>query len=91
MLCKVKDDGTFVDVQTIGRFCYEDDELVFQQGLHYVPRLQPYKEQTINSLKHRFLVHLYKKAVCEEEVSIDTVIHLLKTKLQLQEFRNSIF
>ncbi|KAK7496836.1 hypothetical protein BaRGS_00011816 [Batillaria attramentaria] len=60
---QLKDDGTFVDVRKVGRFCYEDDELVFQQGQLGLPRQHAYKEQAINSLKHRILVHLYKKAV----------------------------
>lgn len=60
---QVKDDGTFVDVRTVGQFCYEDDELVFQHGLNGQRRIHAYRDQTVNSLKHRLLVHLYRKAV----------------------------
>ncbi|XP_061629916.1 DET1 homolog isoform X3 [Phyllopteryx taeniolatus] len=65
---QVTPEGTFLDVRTIGRFCYEDDLLTLsavcteaqaetQSGF---PRL--YTDKTINSLKHRLLVYLWRKA-----------------------------
>ncbi|XP_054589356.1 DET1 homolog isoform X2 [Nothobranchius furzeri] len=64
---EVTPDGTFLDVRTIGRFCYEDDLLTLsavytetqaeiQPGL---PRL--YTDKVINSLKHRLLVYLWRR------------------------------
>ncbi|KAF7225049.1 hypothetical protein G4P62_013086 [Nothobranchius furzeri] len=64
---QVTPDGTFLDVRTIGRFCYEDDLLTLsavytetqaeiQPGL---PRL--YTDKVINSLKHRLLVYLWRR------------------------------
>ena len=60
--------GTFLDVRTIGRFCYEDDLLTLSagysealaQGQPGFPR--PFTEKTINSLKHRLLVFLWRRA-----------------------------
>ncbi|WAQ99130.1 DET1-like protein [Mya arenaria] len=45
--------GEFIDVRSIGRFCYEDDGRSAQTQ---------YMEKTMNSLKHRLLVFLYTKA-----------------------------
>ncbi|XP_056138089.1 DET1 homolog isoform X2 [Lampris incognitus] len=65
---EVTPEGTFLDVRTIGRFCYEDDLLTLSavyteaqaEGQHGFPRL--YTDKTINSLKHRLLVYLWRKA-----------------------------
>lgn len=65
---QVTPDGKFVDVRSIGRFCYEDDELVLSGTLPETARhntrnpYRPFSEATINSLKHRLLVFLYLKA-----------------------------
>lgn len=67
---KITPEGTFLDVRTIGRFCYEDDLLTLsavyteaqaesQSGSGF-PRL--YTDKTINSLKHRLLVYLWRRA-----------------------------
>lgn len=61
-------EGTFLDVRTIGRFCYEDDLLTLSavysedhaEGQPGFSRL--YKEKSINSLKHRLLVYLWRRA-----------------------------
>ena len=73
------EEGTFVEVRTIGRFCHEDDYLVHQQGLS--GQHQAYKEQTINSLKHRLLVHLYRKAVASGEVTFKSLFTVQKCLL----------
>ncbi|XP_033120699.1 DET1 homolog [Anneissia japonica] len=63
----VTSDGSFIDVQTIGRFCFEDDALVYS-SLRVEPphpshrQDSQYSDPTINSLKHRLLVFLYRKA-----------------------------
>ncbi|XP_076465440.1 DET1 homolog [Babylonia areolata] len=62
---QITEEGMFIEVRTIGRFCHEDDYLVHQQGLS--GQQQAYKEQTINSLKHRLLVHLFKRAAASGE------------------------
>ncbi|CAM1311227.1 DET1 (predicted) [Pycnogonum litorale] len=63
---QVTSNGHFIDVRTIGRFCHEDDELMLsaiQNSNNSTYR--PYKEVTINCLKHRLLVHLFKRSVYE--------------------------
>lgn len=59
--------GKFVDVRSIGRFCYEDDQLFFSQGSKRSSGqvIRPYAEQTINSLKHRLMVFLFHRAQAE--------------------------
>ena len=62
-------DGQFVDVRSIGRFCYDDDHLVVSAIRNTVGGRQepdrPNKDKSINSLKHRLLVHLYRQAQAE--------------------------
>ncbi|KAH3741544.1 hypothetical protein DPMN_048269 [Dreissena polymorpha] len=56
--------GEFIDVRSIGRFCYEDDGLyfdVFQESMGRSSQSQ-YMEKTMNSLKQRLLVFLFMKA-----------------------------
>ncbi|KAJ9578719.1 hypothetical protein L9F63_005081, partial [Diploptera punctata] len=58
-------DGMFSNVRTIGRFCYEDDDFILSDAIphgsgSHVHR--PFREATINSLKHRLLVFLFKRA-----------------------------
>ncbi|XP_063216321.1 DET1 homolog [Bacillus rossius redtenbacheri] len=59
-------DGMFVNVRTIGRFCYEDDDYlisaVVPQGNPATQAQRAFRETTINSLKHRLLVFLYRRA-----------------------------
>uniref|UniRef100_A0A8C2UDL1 DET1 partner of COP1 E3 ubiquitin ligase n=3 Tax=Sauria TaxID=32561 RepID=A0A8C2UDL1_COTJA len=65
---QVTPEGTFIDVRTIGRFCYEDDLLTLSAVYPEVQRdtqtgmANPYKEPFINSLKHRLLVYLWRRA-----------------------------
>lgn len=67
-LFQVTPEGTFLDVRTIGRFCYEDDLLTLSavyteaqaESQPGFPRL--YTDKTINSLKHRLLVYLWRRA-----------------------------
>lgn len=56
-------DGLFVNMRVIGRFCYESDSLITSVGT--TPNTTPvraFRETVINSLKHRLLVFLYKRA-----------------------------
>lgn len=66
---QVSSEGTFLDVRSIGRFCYEDDELFYHMGLDFIKRPKqapkPFTETTINSLKHRLMAFLYRRAVDE--------------------------
>lgn len=66
---KVTRGGTFVDVRTVGRFCYEDDELLVSSALSDASPGRPYREATLNSLKHRLLVYLYERARAEGTTS----------------------
>ncbi|XP_038073823.1 DET1 homolog [Patiria miniata] len=65
---QVTPDGNFIDVRTIGQFCYEDDGLVLlasQEGGLLPPHpslARPYRDTSINSLKHRLLVYLWRQA-----------------------------
>ncbi|RWS25847.1 DET1-like protein, partial [Leptotrombidium deliense] len=73
-------EGKFVDVKKIGRFCYEDDEflissvqLMDMSGNRQPNPIRPFREATINSLKHRLLVHLYLKAGRESASSSNSL------------------
>ncbi|KAJ8898001.1 hypothetical protein PR048_003361 [Dryococelus australis] len=60
-------DGMFVNIRTIGRFCYEDDEYLIsavgsQGNTTGTQSQRAFRETTINSLKHRLLVFLYRRA-----------------------------
>lgn len=64
------DEDRFVDVRSIGRFCYEDDEFMIshvrqREGRHRTVR--PFREASINCLKHRFLTFLYWNAVVDPD------------------------
>ena len=66
-------DGALVKTHTIGRFCFDDDFFVFQRLHSTLPvemRREPFHEITINSLKHRILVFLFKKASAEGKDSL---------------------
>lgn len=52
-------DGGFLTLFKIGRFCSEEEQCLYN-ALYSSAR--PFREATINSLKHRFLVFLYRKA-----------------------------
>lgn len=56
--------GTFLNVVKIGRFCNEMDVFLYN-SLHEAQI--PIREATIGSLKHRFLVFLFRKAQTESE------------------------
>lgn len=53
-------DGMFVDVRKIGRFCFEDDHYFYNSAF---PNERAFKETSINSLKHRLLSFLYRRAL----------------------------
>lgn len=61
--------GSFVDVRSIGRFCYEDDQLYYHMGLERTTASsqahRPYYDTAVNSLKHRLMAFLYRRAVKE--------------------------
>lgn len=76
-------EGQFYDVKTVGRFCYEDDEYLVSSVLAKEQKvnpnlrthqavIRPFRETSINCLKHRLLVHLYKKSVmdCSEQSTL---------------------
>jgi len=71
-------DGTLVKDRQIGRFCYDDDDMILSSSGVLTGASQsslpssrsvyrPYKETSINSLKHRILVFLYRRAVAISE------------------------
>ncbi|KFM73412.1 DET1-like protein, partial [Stegodyphus mimosarum] len=65
---QVTEDGYFVNVRCIGRFCYDDDELYLSNVRYpewepWRATFRPYREATFNGLKHRMLVFLYKQAI----------------------------
>ena len=63
---QVTPDGHFVDVRTVGRFCYEDDQMIFE-AVREVQCLRPFREVTLNSLKHRILVYLFNLSMNHEK------------------------
>ena len=56
---KITSLGSLVYEQTIGRFCYPDDELVYNQVSNSTA---PYSEKTFNSLRHRLMTFLHHQA-----------------------------
>lgn len=74
-------DGMFVDIRKIGRFCFEDDSFLLSsivQSHSGNNTYRPFRENTINSLKHRLLVFLYKRALKLSEVT--------KNPLEIRKF-----
>lgn len=55
-------DGMLLEIRKIGRFCYEDDHLLLNSTFLPQPHEKPFLERSINSLKHRLLVFLFKRA-----------------------------
>ncbi|XP_008545015.1 DET1 homolog [Microplitis demolitor] len=54
-------DGMFINVRTIGRFCLEDESYLLATAYPQI-NIRPFKDTTINTLKHKLLIHLYKRA-----------------------------
>lgn len=54
-------DGAFLTLRKIGRFCSNNDHQLYTQ-VYPTNKILPFREKTINSLKHRILVYLYRKA-----------------------------
>lgn len=54
----------FCLLRRIGRFCYEDDHLLVTSVYTIMNRAmyRPFRENSINGLKHKLMVFLYKKA-----------------------------
>ncbi|KAL1117893.1 hypothetical protein AAG570_004206 [Ranatra chinensis] len=59
-------DGIFVNMRTIGRYCYDDDEFLLSSVYPFMSSTntlyRPYRETSINMLKHKLLVFLFKRA-----------------------------
>ncbi|XP_002730892.1 DET1 homolog, partial [Saccoglossus kowalevskii] len=66
---QVTAEGAFIDVRVIGRFCYEDDALILSsvraEGNAAPQPDRPFREASINSLKHRLLAFLWRKAAAD--------------------------
>lgn len=60
---QITEDGMFVDVRAIGRVCYEDDDYLLSTVMpeRSQPTYRHTQETTINCLKHRLLVYLFKQ------------------------------
>ena len=74
---QISREGQFIDAKSIGRFCYEDDEFLVSSvaarerltsGSRHISSVRPFRENTINALKHRLMVFLYRKAELESRV-----------------------
>lgn len=52
-------EGMFVNIKTIGRFCFEDDHYIYSS---VYPNERAFRETSINSLKHRIHTFLYHRA-----------------------------
>lgn len=59
--------SSFCLLRKIGRFCYEDDHLLVSSVHSIMNRAvyRPFRENSINGLKHKLMVFLYKKAESE--------------------------
>ena len=67
------DEGILIKTHSIGRFCFEDDNYVFQllqSQLSHEIRREPFHDVAINSLKHRIISFLFKKALAENKESV---------------------
>ncbi|XP_014786466.1 DET1 homolog [Octopus bimaculoides] len=83
---QITKDGHFVDVRSIGRFCFDDDESILHLGLDsktQVHQIRPMTETTINSLKHRLLVFLYERAK-----RMDSIYELRKFYQYFDQFKS---
>lgn len=60
----------FINIREIGRFCYEDDSFLIN-SVYPGNNTRPFRDATINSLKHRILVFLYKHACHLSQLSND--------------------
>ena len=86
---RITSEGYFVDVRSIGRFCYDDDELLVNQVRGMWPSGQVprnFREATISALKHRLLVFLYRRAVALSEFD-GNLLHLRKFYQNFDHFR----
>nr|CAG4643057.1 EOG090X028J [Ilyocryptus agilis] len=86
---RITNEGYFADVKSIGRFCFDDDEWLVNQVRGMWPPGQPvrsFREATINSLKHRLLVFLYRRAVrmSQEE---GNMLHVRRFFQNFEHFR----
>ncbi|XP_025411169.1 DET1 homolog isoform X1 [Sipha flava] len=63
--------NSFCLVRKIGRFCYEDDHLLVTSVYTIMNRAmyRPFRENSINGLKHKLMVFLYKKSERESKRS----------------------
>lgn len=59
----------------IGPICHEDDHDLIKSVYTFIKRAtyKPFKERSINGLKHKFMVFLYNKAVDEGEKSKSSI------------------
>ncbi|KOB71938.1 putative de-etiolated-like protein 1 [Operophtera brumata] len=71
-------EGMLIEMRKIGRFCYDDDPFIVSSVFTPVMNERPFHEETINSLKHRLLVFLFKRA---KSISDET-----KDPLELRKF-----
>ncbi|XP_045469988.1 DET1 homolog [Harmonia axyridis] len=52
-------EGMFVNIKTIGRYCFEDDHYIYSS---IYPHERAFRETSINSLKHRIQSFLFHRA-----------------------------
>ncbi|XP_069365148.1 uncharacterized protein [Maniola hyperantus] len=64
-------EGMLIEIRKIGRFCYDDDPFIVSPFIAPLVKERPYCERTINSLKHRLLVFLFKRAKSISDESND--------------------
>ena len=86
--------GIFIEAKKIGRFCYEDDELLISRVQDRKMRLRanqqkPFFDATLNSLKHRLLTFLYRRAcsISADEGNRGPLMRFYQHFDQLQQLR----
>lgn len=60
--------GQFVEIRRLGQFCFEDDQLVLSSIVSSSVDDMPFRQVTINSLKHKLLVFLFQHAKRRSEI-----------------------
>ncbi|XP_062562273.1 DET1 homolog [Armigeres subalbatus] len=86
-------EGTFILERTIGRFCCPDEGMLYSMGTSggrttgNNSNLRAFREPTINSLKHRMLVFLFRQAHIQQSIGEDRFA-LRKFYRRFDEYRN---
>lgn len=76
---RIDEDGHFIELQSIGRFLYDDDDMSMNAVMEWTyksrqpanPRVQPSADPMLNGLKQRIMAFLYKQAKADHRENGD--------------------